>query len=120
MILSLQTANTAGHSKKVVTNACLFLRYCAGNIAGPFFYRESQSPRYELGIWSMIVSHLLEVVVVLTLRVLLSRENKRRDKLQGVGENESEDTKLERKREKDITAFSDMADRENLNFRYIY
>ena len=30
MILSLQTANTAGHTKKVVTNAVLFLGYCTG------------------------------------------------------------------------------------------
>jgi len=55
MILSLQTANTAGHTKKVVTNAVLFLGYCTGNIAGPFFYKTDQSPTYELGIWSMIV-----------------------------------------------------------------
>ncbi|KAJ8119203.1 hypothetical protein ONZ43_g3804 [Nemania bipapillata] len=32
MILSLQTANTAGHTKKVVTNAVLFLGYCTGNV----------------------------------------------------------------------------------------
>jgi MFS family permease len=120
MILSLQTANTAGHTKKVVTNACLFLGYCTGNIAGPFFYRNDQAPRYQLGIWSMIVSHLLEVVIILTLRVLLGRENKRRDKLQGIGESEDEEVKLERERERDRTAFSDMTDRENLNFRYIY
>lgn len=120
MILSLQTANTAGHTKKVVTNAVLFLGYCTGNIAGPFFYKSEQSPRYELGIWSMIVSHLLEVVVILSLRVLLSRENKRRDKVQGIGGVESEDVKMDRERERDRTAFSDMTDRENLNFRYIY
>ena len=34
MILSMSTANTAGHTKKVVTNAILFLGYCTGNIAG--------------------------------------------------------------------------------------
>ncbi|KAL8809414.1 MAG: hypothetical protein Q9200_003442, partial [Gallowayella weberi] len=43
LILSLQTANTAGHTKKVVTNAVLFLGYCTGNIAGPFFYKTNQS-----------------------------------------------------------------------------
>jgi hypothetical protein len=32
-----------GHTKKVVTNAVLFLGYCAGNIAGPFFYKSDQS-----------------------------------------------------------------------------
>ncbi|KAG4437112.1 hypothetical protein IFR05_007410 [Cadophora sp. M221] len=120
MILSLQTANTAGHTKKVVTNAVLFLGYCTGNIAGPFFYKGSQSPRYQLGIWSMIVSHLLEVVVILVLRLLLSRENKKRDRMQGVGEGESVEARAERAREADRTAFSDMTDRENLNFRYIY
>lgn len=30
LILSLQVANTAGHTKKVVTNAVLFLGYCTG------------------------------------------------------------------------------------------
>ncbi|KAF8849123.1 putative MFS allantoate transporter [Acephala macrosclerotiorum] len=120
MILSLQTANTGGHTKKVVTNAMLFLGYCTGNIAGPFFYKTDQSPRYELGIWSMIVSHLLEVVVILTLRLVLSRENKRRDREQGIGFDEGEETRELRERERDRTAFSDMTDRENLNFRYIY
>jgi sugar phosphate permease len=35
LVLSLQTANTAGHTKKVVTNAVLFLGYCAGNVRRP-------------------------------------------------------------------------------------
>jgi hypothetical protein len=120
MILSLQTANTAGHTKKVVTNAVLFLGYCTGNIAGPFFYKTAQSPSYPLGIWSMIVSHLLEVIVILALRFLLARDNKSRDRIQGISGQESEDEKLVRERERDATAFSDMTDRENLNFRYIY
>ncbi|KAF2772103.1 MFS allantoate transporter [Teratosphaeria nubilosa] len=110
MILSMTTANTAGHSKKVITNAILFLGYCTGNIAGPFFYKTSQAPGYELGIWSMIVSHLLEVVTIIALRVLLARENRRTDRLQGGWD----------QRDIDATAFSDMTDRENLNFRYIY
>ncbi|EXF80792.1 hypothetical protein CFIO01_01163 [Colletotrichum fioriniae PJ7] len=50
LLLSLQTANIAGHTKKVVTSACLFLGYCVGNIAGPFFYKSDQAPKYELGI----------------------------------------------------------------------
>ena len=91
-----------------------------GNIAGPFFYKTNQSPRYELGIWSMIVSHLLEVCVILILRDLLARENKRRDNVQGIYAGESDELKMDRERERDRTAFSDMTDRENLNFRYIY
>ncbi|KAK2756500.1 hypothetical protein FQN54_005393 [Arachnomyces sp. PD_36] len=138
MVLSMQTANTAGthtyfyllestldmnfglidihlgHTKKVVTNAVLFLGYCSGNIAGPFFYKESQSPYYTLGIWSMIVSHLIEAVIIITLGILLRNENKRRDRIQSQMEGGLEGRNL------DATAFSDMTDRENLNFRYIY
>ncbi|KAF4781057.1 MFS allantoate transporter [Colletotrichum scovillei] len=110
LLLSLQTANIAGHTKKVVTSACLFLGYCVGNIAGPFFYKSDQAPKYELGIWSMIVAHLLEVVVVIALRFLLKWENDRRDRVQG----EVAEVDL------DATAFGDLTDRENLNFRYIY
>lgn len=58
----------------------------------------------------MIVSHLMEVVVILTLWVLLARENKRRDRVQG-----EKDGGLEG-RDLDATAFSDMTDRENLKY----
>lgn len=83
MLLSLTTADVAGHTKNVKSNACLFVGYCVGNIAGPFFCKSDQAPEYPLGIWSMIVSHLLEVVVVALSRILLKRENKRRDNLRG-------------------------------------
>ncbi|KAI5366193.1 Putative major facilitator superfamily, MFS transporter superfamily [Septoria linicola] len=115
MILSMTIANTAGHTKKVVTNAVLFLGYCTGNIVGPFFYLTDQQPGYELGIWSMIVSHLIEVVVIIALRIMLSAENKRRDRLVSLQEGGLEG------RDFHATAFSDLTDRENwANFRYIY
>lgn len=62
----------------------------------------------------MIVSHLLEVVIIVTLWTLLSRENRRRDKLQAAMAGGLEGRDL------DSTAFADLTDRENLNFRYIY
>ena len=114
LILSMSIANTAGHTKKVITNAVLFLGYCTGNIIGPFFYVTDQKPEYPLGIWSMIVSHLIEVCLVITLRTVLYLENRRRDKIQSQQEGGLEGRDL------DATAFGDMTDRENLNFRYIY
>ncbi|KAM5453601.1 hypothetical protein MaudCBS49596_002804 [Microsporum audouinii] len=107
LVLSMQIANTAGEGS-------LFNSYCTGNIAGPFFYISEQSPSYPLGIWSMIVSHLIEVVVISLLGFLLWKENKRRDHIQSQQEGGLEGRDL------DSTAFSDMTDRENLNFRYIY
>lgn len=117
MLLSLTTSNIAGHTKKVVANAGVFIGYSIGNIAGPFFYKTSQAPTYSLGIWSMIVSHLLEVVVVGLLWILLRWENRRRDRLQGFSELNDGHTREE---ELDNTAFSDLTDKENLDFRYVY
>lgn len=110
IILSILTANIAGHTKKVVTNAMIFLGVCAGNLAGPFFYKDDQAPRYPLGIWSMIVSHFIEIALMLGLRTALAMENRRRDRVQAEGQ------------ELDLndTAFSDLTDKENLNFRYVY
>lgn len=116
-----------GHTKKVVTNAVLFLGYCTGNIAGPFFYKTNQSyapffvplilthvnntcrPTYSLGIWSMIGSHLIEAVLISTLG-LLRWENKKRDRIQSEMEGGLQGRDL------DATAFLDLTDRENLKY----
>ncbi|CAG8299019.1 unnamed protein product [Penicillium nalgiovense] len=110
LVLSMQMANTAGHTKKVVTNAVLFLGYCTGNIAGPFFYKTDQSPTYELGIWSMIVSHLIEAILIIILGLLLRWENQKRDRIQSQMEGGLEGRDL------DATAFLDLTDRENLKY----
>ncbi|KAI4165222.1 MAG: hypothetical protein LQ342_001090 [Letrouitia transgressa] len=75
---------------------------------------DNHRPTYPLGIWSMIFSHLAEVVLILTFWFLLSKENKRRDRVQSEMEGGLAGRDL------DATAFSDLTDRENLNFRYIY
>ena len=58
----------------------------------------------------MIVSHLIEVVTICCFYLLLSYENRRRDRLYG---------KVEEK-DLDETAFGDLTDRENKNFRYVF
>ncbi|KAI1619399.1 major facilitator superfamily domain-containing protein [Exophiala viscosa] len=107
MILSLQIANTAGHTKKIVTSGVAFLGYSAGNIAGPFIYKASQAP-------TMIVCHLAQIVAICLWRFLMSFENRRRDKIQAAQEGGLA------ARDLDATAFGDLTDRENMNFRYIY
>ena len=59
----------------------------------------------------MIGSHLIEVVLVITLRTLLSVDNRRRDSVQREMPGGLEGRDL------DATAFGDLTDRENLNFR---
>ena len=70
------------------------------------FYR----PAYELGIWSMIVSHLIEAVIISILGLLLRWENQKRDKMQSQMEGGLEGRDL------DATAFLDLTDRENLKY----
>lgn len=77
-------------------------------------YIGQNSPRYTLGIWSMIVSHLIEAVLIITLGILLRAENKRRDRVQSEMEGGLEGRNL------DATAFSDMTDRENLKYVYFF
>lgn len=48
LILSLTTANTAGHTKKVITNGVLFLGYCTGEMLGLL----SNLPQLEADILS--------------------------------------------------------------------
>lgn len=110
LILSLVTANTGGHTKKVLTNAIMFLGYCVGNIAGPFFFKTEQQPTYPLGMASMIFCHLASVVLIFCFRAMLSMENRRRNR----ASDSQEPPDL------DETAFSDMTDRQNPNFRYVY
>ncbi|CAG7983613.1 unnamed protein product [Penicillium olsonii] len=117
IILSLVTSNISGHTKKSVTNAMIFLGVCTGNIAGPFFYKSSQAPQYTLGIWSMVVANLIEIGLIVLLAIGLALENKRRDSIQSTQEGVDDYT---RQLELDRTAFSDLTDKENLNFRYVY
>jgi hypothetical protein len=62
----------------------------------------------------MIVSHLIEVCLITTFWFLMKRENIRRDKIQAAMEGGLEGRDL------NATAYGDLTDRENLNFRYIY
>uniref|UniRef100_A0A060SY94 ARAD1A19030p n=1 Tax=Blastobotrys adeninivorans TaxID=409370 RepID=A0A060SY94_BLAAD len=108
IFLSMVTGNIAGHSKKVTANGMLFLGVCVGNIAGPFFYKSSQAPKYPLGIGSMLFSHFCEILCLILLGIWLKYQNVKRDR---AGNSDDHDLS---------NAFLDMTDKENPNFRYIY
>lgn len=62
----------------------------------------------------MITSHLLEVLLILLLRILLARENHRRDRIQA-----QKDGGLEG-RDLDATSFSDLTDGENMKYVFFF
>lgn len=108
LFLSLSTSNVAGHTKKITANTLLFIGVCVGNIAGPFFYKSSQAPRYPLGMGSLLFSHFMEIALVIVLGLLYWNENRRRDRAH-IGTTD------------DLSnAFMDMTDKENKNLRYVY
>jgi hypothetical protein len=76
---------------------------CIGNIISPFFYLTSQAPKYQLGIGSLLVANCLEFLIFVILRFAFIYENKKKERAaaeRGVTH-------------EDVTAFSDMTDKEN-------
>jgi MFS transporter, ACS family, allantoate permease len=105
----MNTANTAGHTKKVAVNALIFVAYYVSNIIGPQFFRSEQSPLYTLGIGSILASYVLATLTILVYASYCWRENRRRDAMDG-GKEEG-GAHLD-------TDFKDLTDTENMNFRY--
>lgn len=76
--MAVATANTAGHTKKITTNAILLIGYCLGNFIGPFFFKSNQAPVYSLGIGMMFFCIAVQVVCLIAIWVLLWYRNKQR------------------------------------------
>ncbi|QGI76764.1 hypothetical protein CEK25_001670 [Fusarium fujikuroi] len=76
--MSVSMANTAGHTKKITTNALLLIGYCLGNFVGPFFFKSNQAPQYELGVGMMFTCIAIQVASLVALWVLLWMRNRSR------------------------------------------
>ena len=81
--LSLLQANYRGVTKKMTMSALLFLAYCAGNIAGPQFFRAEEEPHYGTAFRAIMVCYALAVVLAMTLRAYLQWTNHRRAREEG-------------------------------------
>lgn len=78
--MSVATANTAGHTKKITTNAFLLMGYCLGNFIGPFFFVTDQAPTYQLGVGMMFFCIAVQVLSISGIGFLLWRRNAERNK----------------------------------------
>lgn len=79
--MAVATANTAGHTKKITTNAILLIGYCLGNFVGPFFFKTYQKPVYSLGVGMMFFCIALQVICLVGIWVLLWFRNRTRKAL---------------------------------------
>ncbi|KAL1848545.1 hypothetical protein Daus18300_013555 [Diaporthe australafricana] len=83
LALSLVQANYRGVTKKMTMTALVFLAYCAGNIAGPQFFKSAEAPTYNTAFRTIMICYALAVLLALALRAYLAWTNARRARLEG-------------------------------------
>ncbi|KAK0760542.1 hypothetical protein N5P37_006736 [Trichoderma harzianum] len=83
-VVMIWAANaSAGHTKKTTVIALYHIGYGLGNIISPQLFEPRWKPRYKpTWIILLVVAAILPSIIIITLRIYLSRENKRRDKLE--------------------------------------
>ncbi|KAF4121925.1 Major Facilitator Superfamily [Geosmithia morbida] len=82
--MSLVQANYRGVTKKMTMTAMLFIAYCAGNIAGPQFFLDSEAPTYQTAFQTIMICYALAITLALCLRFYLQWTNKRRSLAEGL------------------------------------
>ncbi|KAH8689921.1 major facilitator superfamily domain-containing protein [Talaromyces proteolyticus] len=78
-ILSLVSSNITGHTKKSTVNGMLFVGFCVGYIVGPLTFLPGEAPAYKTAFNTMIACFVLNVTIIIVMRQLMARWNKKRD-----------------------------------------
>jgi len=122
--LSWLTSVTAGHTKRVTTNAIMLSAYCIGNAVGPFMWKAQYKPRNRVPWIIIICCYVSCLALLLIIRYVLSSENKRRDA--EVPSDEYDHVYVERlspdgvmEKVKVDKEFLDLTDIQNRSFRYV-
>ncbi|KAK1657224.1 major facilitator superfamily domain-containing protein [Colletotrichum godetiae] len=109
--LDMHSANTAGHNKKVTTNAIVFVTYCISNIIGPQFFKAAQAPLYLLGTGARPVSYATSIFTMGFYMLYCWSENRRRDRVDAARRGDRVHLDSD---------FRDLTDRENVHFRNLW
>ncbi|KAN0077177.1 Major facilitator superfamily domain containing protein [Tylopilus felleus] len=111
---------TAGHTKRITTNAIILSAYAIGNAVSQFMWESQYRPRNHIP-WAVItVTNLSSAVALLILRYLYWRENKKRDLETRDNTYDSVYIKTESGEERQVDkAFLDLTDKQNRDFRYV-
>ncbi|KAJ7926956.1 major facilitator superfamily domain-containing protein [Mycena leptocephala] len=125
---------TAGHTKRVTTNAIMLSAYCIGNSVAPLMWKarfqsnpplQQYKPRNRLP-WTIIgISYVACMILLLIIRAVLAAENKRRDAAPKI-DDPYDNVYVERlssggimEKVKVDKEFLDLTDRQNRDFRYV-
>ncbi|KAI9459731.1 MFS general substrate transporter [Lactarius psammicola] len=124
LALAWVSQTTAGHTKRVTTNAIILSAYCIGNAAGPLMWKAQYKPRNHVP-WVVIgFCYAACMLLLFSIRVLLSRENRRRDECGP--DTTYDDVYIMKTDERGNSVavivskeFLDLTDRQNRDFRYV-
>ncbi|KAF7345820.1 MFS general substrate transporter [Mycena venus] len=126
--LSWLSSVTAGHTKRITTNAIMLGAFCIGNSAGSFMWKEKYKPRNRVP-WIVIATcYMCCMLLVLTIRYLLVAENRKRG-VESKRDNQYDNVYVVRpvstrsrrvERVKVDKEFLDLTDIQNRDFRYVY
>lgn len=111
LVMTMISNNTLGYTKKATVNGLQILAYAAGNWIGPQTFRSNETPEYYHGKMMVAIMYGCAALAILALRFLNVWENRRRDrKAEQRPEGAAQDSS---------TAFLDLTDFEQPNFRYV-
>ncbi|KZS99641.1 MFS general substrate transporter [Laetiporus sulphureus 93-53] len=120
IMLAWVGSTTAGHTKRVTMNAIVMVGYAVGNAVGPLYWQDQYKPRYRVP-WSILSAcWFVSMLLLLTIRWVLARENARRereehdpayDEVYITDEKTGKEVKVDK-------AFLDLTDMQNRDFRY--
>ena len=71
---------TAGHTKRVTTNAIVMVGYAVGNAVGPQYWQARYQPRNRVP-WAILAAcWAASLLILLATRFYLAAENRKRDR----------------------------------------
>lgn len=117
LIMTTISNNTLGYTKKVTVNAFQIIAYAMGKWISLQTFRADDAPGYKRGKSLVAIMYGLSAIVLVVVRWVNIRENKRRDRVQAEeGANmDNEETRQAVERFK----FMDLTDFEQTYFRYV-
>ncbi|KAI0072273.1 MFS general substrate transporter [Panus rudis PR-1116 ss-1] len=124
VMLAWVGATTAGHTKRLTTNAIVMIGYAVGNAAGPQYWKKQYQPRNHIPWAILSACWFVSMVLLLVTRVYLARENAKREK-EGHDSTydevyiEDSDAGEKGGQVKVDKAFLDLTDKQNRDFRYV-
>ncbi|TFK76190.1 MFS general substrate transporter [Pluteus cervinus] len=116
--------STAGHTKRITTNAIVLIFYAIGNAAGPLMWEAKYQPRNRVPWLILTACFVVSALLLLALRTMLAMENAKREKEAVddrfdnvyISQIQPDGKAVEKRVDR---AFLDLTDRQNKQFRYL-